>query len=311
MFADPINDNILIVSEQQDAKVQLFRAIEDDGIKTHTAHSVADALSTIREADPLVIVCDHDALNFDATALVREIRQTYPLHHNSILSFTSETSSDTALTLLSAGADEVIDAEISAAELTIRVKNSIERIRMIRHLQQQTRLDPLTGLYNRNMFLELMDKEWSRSERYERPLSLIMVDIDRFKQINDQCGHLVGDQVLIDVATILRNQCRKSESVCRLGGDEFCMLLPETMLAGASNCAERCRTTLQQQTVSENLHNRLLTASFGIAQKDRSMTSARELIQAADGALLRSKSIGRNAVSVAASSSPGDHSGFE
>jgi predicted signal transduction protein with EAL and GGDEF domain len=102
-------------------------------------------------------------------------------------------------------------------------------------------VDGMTGLFNRRHFLSLAEIEWSRYQRYSRPMSLILFDIDRFKSINDSYGHYAGDHVIMQIADICRQQKRKSDIIARFGGEEFLMLLPETDLAAAQRVAERLR----------------------------------------------------------------------
>jgi diguanylate cyclase (GGDEF)-like protein len=160
--------------------------------------------------------------------------------------------------------------------------------------------DPLTNLLNRRSFRERFEREWERSLRYERPLSCIMLDIDLFKIINDTRGHTAGDSVLKAVAEILVEQCRPSDLVARYGGDEFCIIVPETSENGALGVAERLRATLANRWIDVDA-SRTISASFGVAERGDAYHGFEDLIDRADRALLAAKQAGRDRV-VAASS---------
>jgi diguanylate cyclase (GGDEF)-like protein len=161
-------------------------------------------------------------------------------------------------------------------------------------LRSQAGRDPLTGLLNRRNFFDIFRKEWMRSERCDYPLSCIMVDIDHFKRINDTRGHIVGDEAILAAARHIEASCRASDWVCRYGGDEFCVLLPEADAEGAASWAERCRLAMAESPLADVP----VTASFGVAQKSTAASSPERLLEMADKALLAAKRAGRNRVEV-------------
>jgi len=164
-------------------------------------------------------------------------------------------------------------------------------------------VDGLTGLFNRRHFLELAESEWSRFDRYDRPLSLMMVDVDRFKSINDRFGHDVGDRVIQHVATLSREGKRASDIVSRIGGEEFVMLLPETSLDSAVLVAERLRRRIADTPLLDASARVALTASIGVAEADGRTGDIAALMKRADEALYRAKNAGRDRV-VAATAEP-------
>ncbi|MBN1662762.1 MAG: GGDEF domain-containing protein [Deltaproteobacteria bacterium] len=153
--------------------------------------------------------------------------------------------------------------------------------------------DPLTELTNRRKLKEMIDKEMSRARRHGRPLSALMTDIDHFKSINDTYGHDAGDRVLVQVANILRMMCRKEDITARFGGEEFVVILPETPVATAVECAERIRKSIQS-TAYPGI-DRQITASFGVTLFLADDTEE-SLIKRADTALYEAKQSGRNRV---------------
>ena len=173
-----------------------------------------------------------------------------------------------------------------------------ERQRIQDDLQELARTDSLTGLFNRRYFFEIAWKEFAKSIRYHRPLSVIILDLDLFKGINDTYGHLVGDQVLLHIGDLLRKAVRKPDIPARYGGEEFVVLLPETDGVHAQFFAERLRILLADSPIQCNNDTVHLTASIGVAGKSHSeeVETLDQLISRADQALYKAKEAGRNLV---------------
>jgi diguanylate cyclase (GGDEF)-like protein len=159
--------------------------------------------------------------------------------------------------------------------------------------------DGLTALYNHRYFQEQLEKEVNRAMRYQRALSLIIFDLDHFKNINDVHGHLVGDRVLKKVAEIALLTVRESDMVARYGGEEFAIILPETEMKGVVTLAERIRTQIASMQIEVKEKNVGVTASFGVTLWEGGMphTNKESMISAADNALYQSKKKGRNKTS--------------
>jgi diguanylate cyclase (GGDEF)-like protein len=158
--------------------------------------------------------------------------------------------------------------------------------------------DFLTGLKTRGYFEQQLELEIKRSERKKQRFALLMIDIDRFKMLNDRHGHRVGDQILRDVASILIKDMREVDTVARYGGDEFVIILPETSGSGALFVAQRLRKAVEQAKFFAGSPNQveLLSLSIGIAVFDTDAQFRRDLIEFADAALYAAKSQGRNQV---------------
>jgi diguanylate cyclase (GGDEF)-like protein len=175
-------------------------------------------------------------------------------------------------------------------------------VELLRHrealLHDQSRTDSLTGVGNRRYFVDQADRELARAARYELPATCLMLDLDRFKQVNDRFGHAAGDHVLVAVASRLTGLLRQHDFIARLGGEEFAMLLAHTDLEQATTVAERCRQVVADIDFVFNGVPHRVTASVGVASLVPEDTTA-ELLRRADEALYRAKADGRNCVRLA------------
>lgn len=163
-------------------------------------------------------------------------------------------------------------------------------------LEQSNMTDALTAIYNRRYFQQRINAEVSRAERHGPPLSLIIYDLDHFKLVNDNYGHLAGDEVLRETAARVKTLVRTMDVFGRYGGEEFAIVLPDTDLNGAKVLAERIRATIESAPVQYNERDIPVTGSVGVAQYDGSLNTAEKLIAAADEAMYEAKHNGRNQV---------------
>ena len=182
----------------------------------------------------------------------------------------------------------------AAALLAVSLKNS----QLFREVRENSVRDGLTGCYNRSHALEVLDGEIRRARRSKLPLSLVMFDLDNFKEINDRHGHLCGDAVLAAVGARMKAELRGSDLKCRYGGDEFMVILPDTPLGGAKQVSENLRRQLETYGVAWNNEQIRVTASFGITPVNPADQDPLAAIARADAALYRAKERGRNDVQV-------------
>ena len=160
--------------------------------------------------------------------------------------------------------------------------------------------DALTELYNRRHFIEMADKEIARAIRHQRPLSLCIVDVDLFKPVNDRYGHISGDEVLRQIAALLRRHARNDDLAARIGGEEFALLLPECGSEDAAVLADRVREAVAEAAFAPGGEPRQMTVSIGVASLAATRETRQALMAAADAALYRAKHEGRNRVCVEA-----------
>lgn len=211
---------------------------------------------------------------------------------------------EAAVESMKLGAVDFVTKPFSTGHLLVVVDKALERRRLIRAAREReyykrlSRLDGLTELYNHRFFHQVVDSEVSRARRFDQKVSLLMLDIDRFKQYNDANGHPVGDIALKKVAGILTGSCRKYDFIARYGGEEFAILSPGTDGEQAAVLAERVRSRCEVEPFpSESVvSGGRLTISIGIATFPDDVSEKEELIERADEALYKAKSTGRNTV---------------
>ncbi len=183
-------------------------------------------------------------------------------------------------------------------EFLERIEEASQRLsQLAEQLEREARTDPMTGLANRRYWTDWLTKEFERARRYGQPLSCSLVDLDRFKNVNDTHGHDVGDAVLIEISRIMRRNVRPSDLLCRYGGEEFTILLPQTGLQGALEQAERLRRALEAASIESHRKVVHITASVGVAVfPGPGILTADDLVRAADQAMYEAKRKGRNCV---------------
>ena len=174
-----------------------------------------------------------------------------------------------------------------------------ERVQLYEKVQQLAMQDPLTGCFNRRHFFERAEQEMQRTLRYQRPLAIMMLDIDQFKQVNDRFGHPTGDEVLCHLVHLCQNQMRANDLLGRYGGDEFAILMPETQVEGARQAAERLQTEIRKISIDRPEGKCSVTVSIGVAGVEAGCKEARTVaavIKCADQAFYTAKAAGQNCV---------------
>lgn len=181
-------------------------------------------------------------------------------------------------------------------DVTARKKAQQQVLALNRRLAQQAIRDPLTGLYNRRYMEESLERELLRAKRTDTPVSVVMCDLDHFKDINDQYGHQAGDKVLKTFGALVKRRCRATDISCRYGGEEFLLVFPNMPGDIACEWAEHMRVTLAETPIADGGHHLKITASFGVAVYPSNGTTPHNLVSAADSAQYAAKAAGRNRV---------------
>jgi len=175
----------------------------------------------------------------------------------------------------------------------------LENAQLYNKMRELARTDGLTGVYNRQYFRELLGVEIKNADQWNYTLSLVIFDIDRFKNFNDTFGHLFGDQVLISIVNAIKSALRKHDIIARYGGEEFIILFPRTKLLDAYEKAEELRKIIQKHVIKDNLVSASVTASFGVSSYPECALNEKDLIRTADDALFEAEASGRNCVRTA------------
>lgn len=212
-----------------------------------------------------------------------------------------------ARTGMKRGREELSQLGAALDEMAGQLQVRDARLReVLEELREQAVTDALTGLYNRRYFWDALTRELIAAQRKPTVFSVILMDLDRFKSVNDTWGHDAGDLVLMEIADLLRTSVRGSDIAVRYGGEEFALLLPETTAQVAEERAESLRRDLQALDIAYGSHTIKITASLGVAEYDGSPVDAAALMKRVDAALYAAKEAGRNKVVVHRSARAGD-----
>ncbi len=262
------------------------------------------ALEIIQNSSIDVIVSGLHLYELSGTELLRRLQLNDELCDIPVVILTSDNHTQTKIDLLEQGASDYIVLPIDSGELVARIKVQLKMKTMQDNLKRSNRLllnlsstDPLTHLYNRRTLMQTLDSEFERHSRSGKTLSLLMMDIDHFKLVNDTYGHINGDAVLVSLAKVLKEYLRPYDVATRFGGEEFALVLPNTDLSGARDVAERLRMAINAMDFRGEIRAIKITVSIGIACFPSAQTNdIDQLLKCADQALYQAKSQGRNQV---------------
>jgi diguanylate cyclase (GGDEF)-like protein len=255
-----------------------------------------------------IVLSDWVMPEMDGLTLCKALRQGDYSGYIYIILLTAKDLKSDIIAGLEAGADDYLTKPFNNAELKARIQNGIRIITLEKSLKKAneeikklSRIDSLTGCYNRGYLNEHLPREILRAMRYRRPFSLVLCDIDHFKRINDTHGHLTGDEVLKHVVITLTKPIRnKVDWVVRFGGEEFVVILPETSFENALLVAERLRSEIEKTEIQTNGQTLSITSSFGVTGFDPDISpeliSPEMIINQADQYLYEAKQHGRNRV---------------
>jgi diguanylate cyclase (GGDEF)-like protein len=304
---------VLVVDDDALMRERLEALVVASGFDVTSAGSGREALAILRREYCPIVISDWSMPDMDGVTLCRSIRnESFPGYVYFLL-LTARDSNTDIVVGLDAGADDYLSKRVSEAELMARLRSARRIVGLERMLRdaidekrRQATTDALTGANNRLYFEKHFDREIKRVRRYGGPLSILALDIDRFKAINDQFGHGVGDAVLAEFATRIGDALpRDSDWFARIGGEEFAVVLPHTDMPGALTVAEKLRQFVSDTPFPTDVCELNVTVSIGVAAlccfPPNSHPSADDVLELADKALYRSKESGRNRVSAAQS----------
>lgn len=304
---------ILLADDDPVDRATLTRWLRRWGYEVSAVSDGVQALEAL-EQDPSIRICVVDWVmpQVDGVAVckaIRERQQGQQERYVYTILLTSKTETEDVIRGIEAGADDYIVKPCNPLELEVRLRAGRRVVDLQQDLilsrealRQEARHDPLTGLLNRAALFEHLSKELERAHRTGGSLCVIMIDVDHFKSINDEYGHLAGDTVLRDLARRFEGVLRPYDAVGRFGGEEFLMVLSNCDAEYGDVIGERLRSQLAGQLVRLDGLEVPVTASFGVAATEhRRHVGVEALIRAADNALYRAKAAGRDRVCVAQS----------
>ena len=305
--------SVLIVDDDDLVLARLRDLVAAAGYLVFTAPNGSQAMQQLEASAASIVITDLNMPGMDGLELCRRIRQRVWPGYVYIVFLTGSDDDKNILAGLDAGADDYVSKRTPAAQFTARLRTA-KRILALEYSlktalemkRQLSMTDPLTGIYNRRYLLRHLGRELKRAQRIGGDVSLLLLDIDHFKQVNDTYGHAVGDHVLKDLTQVVGNCLRRTTDWCaRLGGEEFAVVLEGTSLQEASVCAEKIRDAVVNSPIDNAAGRILITVSIGVSalgdMADRSAATVRTLLERADNALYASKSGGRNRVTLSCS----------
>src|ERR1700688_2499174 len=297
---------ILLAEDDPVTRMLMTRFLKKAGYEVEAVSNGSEALDKMTARYYPMLVTDWEMPEMDGASLCKAVRNLQLDGYVYALLLTARDSKDNIIAGLEAGADDYLVKPVHEAELIARL-NAGRRILTLEHslraANQRNRIlsitDALTGSYNRRYLMEQLPREVERCRRYAYPLSVLMCDLDHFKQVNDQRGHAAGDEVLQQFAARAQKSIRSnSDWVARYGGEEFLIVLPETSHEGALNVAEKIRMLIGSTPFTTRAGDSTVTASFGVASTGPCgpdiALKVDTLIRTADECLYRSKEQGRN-----------------
>ena len=308
MTASTLPRKVLLADDERIGRGLIGGWLKDWGYSVTAVSDGAAALRALADEPSIrLLIADWEMPELDGLELCRTIRAGTQEHYVYALLLTSRDDKADVIRGLDAGADDYLIKPANPLELRVRlragkrvVELQEELVRAKEALRLEAMHDALTGVLNRRAILARLDEEIARVARRGAPLSVVMVDLDHFKRINDEHGHSIGDSVLREAALRIRGVLRGYDGFGRLGGEEFLVVSPECDLAGSLAQAHRVCRQFASTPIVTRAGALAVSASFGIASTQQAPTAtAAELMHAADAALYRAKRAGRNCVAAA------------
>lgn len=287
-----VDDNILNIRLLKDI-------LEDENYTVFQINNSIEVLDIVNDVKPDVILLDIMMPEMDGFEVCKALKDDFEAKDIPIIMVTAKTESSDLKKALEIGAFDYIKKPIDEVEVIARVQSALRFKEYQEKLKEMASKDGLTGVYNHALLIELFEKELNKQERNAGNISFVMLDIDYFKKVNDNYGHISGDIVLKGLSQILESSTRSSDIVGRFGGEEFSIVLPEISADEAYKLCDRIRQTIENYDFFISEIAIKITVSMGIYFKtSKDSISSKEIIKNADTALYTAKHRGRNRVEV-------------
>lgn len=284
-------EKILLIDDEVDTVKLMATYLKREGFKVYQANNGREALFLLEEIVPDLIICDVMMPHMDGFEFRNAIWQDPDLQLIPFIFMTALGSIENRKKGYELFADDYLVKPFDFDELTTRIRAKLEKYRLV---QKMLRYDTLTKVYSRRFLSSLLSIEIERCKRHSRELSIAMIDLDNFKQINDSHGHIIGDEVLYRVAQFFSQNIREYDSICRYGGEEFIIVMPEISKEAAKQVLSRLQLELSEMEMTE--FDVRITCSAGISGFPEDGGDLKTLIYNADKGLHRAKKLGKNRV---------------
>jgi diguanylate cyclase (GGDEF)-like protein len=290
---------ILVIEDHPDQRDLLAIVLQREGYNVVTAGNGIEAMEKLQKEDVQIALSDIMMPKMDGFELIKSIRNDPALKGIYLILITARIQEGDRVRGLDLGADDYITKPFSFSELLARVRVGSRVVQYQQNLEYQTQIDPLTGLFNRRAFERKIAEEFERARRYNHSLSVLLLDIDNFKTINDTYGHHGGDTALVKISEILRERTRRSDFPARYGGEEFVLILPETDQDSALQVANKIHEEIRSRTFGTDTRPFALTVSIGLSSTStKHYTDWRQTLDDADQAMYVAKNSGKDRVEV-------------
>ncbi len=299
---------VLVADDDSLMRLLLSRVLAASGYEVILAANGQEAWELLQNKDaPSLAILDWVMPGIDGVELCSRVRSRKDCPYVYILLFTSKNKQQEILRGLDAGADDYLTKPIQIAELQARLRVGQRIISLQQQLieayestQFQASHDPLTSIWNRRAILRLLESQFAKTERENKDLTVLLIDVDHFKTVNDTYGHLQGDIVLLEIARRMSSALRSYDLIGRYGGEEFLAIVPDCSIKDAATVGERLRQVIADTPIDVNGSPLSVAVSVGAAAGTKvSVESESQLLQAADKALYEAKQAGRNCVKTA------------
>jgi diguanylate cyclase (GGDEF)-like protein len=306
-----VKAKLLLVEDSDSQSGKIRDTLQRLGYGVECASSGLEGLKLARVERPDLILLDVEMADLDGFAVCRWLKMNGETRDIPVIMLTVRREISDRVEGLQIGADDYLAKPFADEELearifaALRVKAAHAELKernsqlesMLHHVEALAITDPLTGLYNRRRFADVLKREFAITRRYKNTLSCLMIDIDHFKRVNDRYGHDAGDQVLKELARGMLATLREVDVAARYGGEEFAVLLPHTAKNAAVIAAERVRATIARTEFKFGNDTIYMSASIGVSgNSDVTTGAAEDLVKAADYALYEAKRLGRDRV---------------
>lgn len=295
-----MREKILIIDDEAEIRDLLSEILQEEGFKVFVAADGVEGLELFHDIKPDLVITDVKMPHKDGLEVLKGVKDAK--FDIDVIILTGHSDEATAIECLQSGAYDYLLKPVEDIEVLLTAVNraihkrklELKNKDLLRELEEMAIRDPLTGLYNFRQLHVSLDEEMTRSQRYGHAFCVFIIDVDHFKAVNDNCGHLFGDHVLKKLGEIMRRALRDTDRLFRYGGEEFFILMPETSPETAATAADRIMGAIRAHKFISDEKSAKITVSIGGAGFPLQSIDKVELIKLADHALYRAKESGRD-----------------